>query len=129
MAGKRYFGDTAVVTEKEANKLVKALRDFMRMLGVCTVADAVPILRWMKMGVKSMRETAKELDIVLDEWLVEHSKMKGLGEKSESDQDFMDMMISVLDGATINGFDASTINKATTLVCMLQLLLFWCGTF
>jgi oligoribonuclease (3'-5' exoribonuclease) len=68
--------------------------------------------------VKAMKETAKELDIVLDDWLVEHHKMKGLVEKVESDQDFMDMMISMLDGATINGFDADTINKATTLVCM-----------
>ncbi|PNX76075.1 cytochrome p450 [Trifolium pratense] len=88
----------------------------MHMLGVCTMADAVPILRWMKLGVKAMKETAKELDIVLDEWLVEHHKMKGLVEKVESDQDFMDMMISMLDGATINGFDADTINKATTLM-------------
>lgn len=119
MAGKRYFGSTAVVKEKEAQKLVKALRDFMHMLGVCTMADAVPILRWMNLGVKAMKETAKELDIVLDEWLVEHSQMRALSEKKvESDQDFMDMMLSVLDGTTIDGFDAATINKATTLVCM-----------
>lgn len=117
MAGKRYFGETAVVKEKEAQNIVKALREFMHMLGVCTMADAVPILRWMKLGVKAMKETAKELDIVLDDWLVEHHKNKGLGEKVESDQDFMDMMISMLDGATIGGFDADTINKATTLVC------------
>ncbi|WJX65486.1 hypothetical protein P8452_50144 [Trifolium repens] len=119
MAGKRYFGDTAVVKEKEAQKVVKALRYFMHMLGVCTMADAVPILRWMKLGVKAMKETAKELDVVLDDWLVEHHKMKGLVEKVESDQDFMDMMISMLDGATINGFDADTINKATTLALIL----------
>ncbi|KAL5080125.1 hypothetical protein RYX36_008546 [Vicia faba] len=119
MAGKRYFGDTAVVEEKEAQKVVEALRKFMHMLGVCTMADAIPILRWMKLGVKAMKETAKELDIVLDDWLVEHHKMKGLVEKVESDQDFMDMMISMLDGATINGFDADTINKATTLALIL----------
>ncbi|CAK8533667.1 unnamed protein product [Lathyrus sativus] len=119
MAGKRYFGDTAVVEEKEAQKVVEALRKFMHMLGVCTMADAIPILRWMKLGVKAMKETAKELDIVLDDWLVEHHKMKCLVEKVESDQDFMDMMISVLDGATINGFDADTINKATTLALIL----------
>ncbi|KAJ1381075.1 Cytochrome P450 [Sesbania bispinosa] len=115
MAGKRYFGNTAVVEEKEAEKFVKALRDFMHMLGVCTVADAVPVLRWMNLGVKAMKETAKELNIVIDEWLVEHTKKRALGEKSERDQDFMDMMLSVLDGAKIDGFDAATINKATTL--------------
>ncbi|XP_047147510.1 cytochrome P450 82A3-like [Vigna umbellata] len=118
MAGKRLFGKTAVVSEKDAEKCVKALREFMQMLGVCTVADAVPVLRWMNLGVKAMKETAKELDVILDEWLVEHSKKRALfGEKGveSDDQDFMDTMLSVLEGATIDGFDAATINKATTL--------------
>jgi len=38
------------------------------------VADAVPVLRLMNLGVKAMKETAKELDLILDEWLVEHRK-------------------------------------------------------
>jgi len=114
------IGKSAVVSEKEAEKCVKALREFMHMLGVCTVADAVPVLRWMNLGVKAMKETAKELDVILDEWLVEHSKKREKGVESD-DQDFMDMMLSVLEGATIDGFDAPTINKATTLVCVLNI--------
>ncbi|WVZ14728.1 hypothetical protein V8G54_012294 [Vigna mungo] len=122
MAGKRLFGKTAVVSEKDAEKCVKALREFMQMLGVCTVADAVPVLRWMNLGVKAMKETAKELDVILDEWLVEHCKKRTLfGEKGveRDDQDFIDTMLSVLEGATIDGFDAATINKATTLALIL----------
>ncbi|KAK7271714.1 hypothetical protein RJT34_27839 [Clitoria ternatea] len=119
MAGKRYFGEAAMVSEEEGGKCVKALRDFMHMLGVCTMADAVPILRWMNFGVKAMKETAKELDVILDEWLVEHTQKRALGEKVDDHQDFMDMMLSVLEGATIDGFDAATINKATTLALIL----------
>ncbi|MED6186370.1 hypothetical protein PIB30_066013 [Stylosanthes scabra] len=124
MAGKRYFGTNAVVSEKDAEKCVKAVREFMHMLGVCTMTDAIPLLRWINFGVKAMKETAKELDVILDEWLVEHTqKKKFLGEKviveSDDHQHFMDMMISVLDGVTIEGFDANTINKATTLALIL----------
>ncbi|MED6146356.1 hypothetical protein PIB30_033658 [Stylosanthes scabra] len=126
MAGKRYFGTNAVVSEKEAEKCVKAVREFMHMLGVCTMADAIPLLRWINFGVKAMKETAKELDVILDAWLVEHTQKKKnrvLGEKviveNDDHQDFMDMMISVLDGVTIEGFDANTINKATTLALIL----------
>ncbi|KAK7381354.1 hypothetical protein VNO78_33988 [Psophocarpus tetragonolobus] len=120
MTGKRLYGKTAVVSEKEAQNCVKALRDFMHMLGVCTVADAVPVLSWMNLGVKAMKETAKELDMILDEWLVEHRQKRASGKVIESnDQDFMDTMLSVLDGATINGYDAGTINKATTLALIL----------
>lgn len=54
----------------------------------------------------------------LGEWLDEHRRNRiTLGEKIGHDQDFMDVMLSLLDGTTIHGFDADTIIKARTLVC------------
>ncbi|TXG52313.1 hypothetical protein EZV62_021482 [Acer yangbiense] len=44
---------------------------------------------------KSMKETAKNLDIVVQGWLDEHKKKKASGETKE-DEDFMDVMISIL---------------------------------
>ncbi|CAL2233436.1 unnamed protein product [Prunus armeniaca] len=55
--------------------------------------------------------TAEELDSIVLEWLEEHKQkiIKG------KDQDFMDVMLSAIDGADIAGFDADTIIKATCL--------------
>ncbi|KAI8005140.1 Cytochrome P450 82A3 [Camellia lanceoleosa] len=115
VAGKRFVeGDTA-----EGERCRKSLRDFFDLMGVITVADAVPFLRWLDLGgyEKAMKKTAKELDGVLQGWLEEH-KHKRISGEAKAEQDFMDVMLSVLDGGvTQEGpkFDADTINKATCL--------------
>ncbi|BAU01097.1 hypothetical protein VIGAN_11025600 [Vigna angularis var. angularis] len=92
----------------------------MRLFGVFTVGDAVPWLRWFDFGghEKAMKETAKEMDSLVSEWLEEHRQNKALGGKVDGVQDFMDVMISMLDGQTSNGFDADTMTKSTVLVCV-----------
>ncbi|KAK7316391.1 hypothetical protein VNO77_35404 [Canavalia gladiata] len=114
--GKRYFSATNVHDEK-AQKIIKTVEEFMRLLGVFTVADAVPCLRWFDFfgHEKSMKEIAKELDKILGEWLNEHRQNRALGEKDHSDQDFTDTLLSVLDGRSIDGIDSDTIIKATML--------------
>ncbi|KAF2324445.1 hypothetical protein GH714_014170 [Hevea brasiliensis] len=61
---------------------------------------------------KAMKKTARELDNVLEKWLREH-KRKRYG--AEGEKDFMDAMLSVLDGKSLESYDADTINKATSL--------------
>ncbi|KAJ1390454.1 Cytochrome P450 [Sesbania bispinosa] len=119
--GKRYFGATNMVDEQEAQRSIKALKEYMRLMGVFTVADAIPYLRWFDFGghEKAMKKTAKELDKIVGEWLEEHRQNRALDEKIERDQDFMDVMISMLEGTTIEGFDADPIIKATTLTLIL----------
>ncbi|ESW23143.1 hypothetical protein PHAVU_004G022000 [Phaseolus vulgaris] len=116
VVGKRYFGGENLQDEK-TKRCVKAVEEFMRLLGVFTVGDAVPWLRWFDFGghEKAMKETAKELDSIIGEELEEHRKRKGLGEKVDEAQDFMDVMISLLDGTTIDGIDADTMIKSTLL--------------
>ncbi|KAK7365113.1 hypothetical protein VNO80_13935 [Phaseolus coccineus] len=116
VVGKRYFGGENLDDEK-AQRCVKALEEFLRLLGVFAVGDAIPWLRWFDFGghEKAMKETAKELDSILSEELEEHRKRKGLGEKDDEAQDFMDVMISLLDGRTIDGIDADTMIKSTLL--------------
>ncbi|KAL9323382.1 hypothetical protein ACSQ67_008239 [Phaseolus vulgaris] len=117
ITGKRYFS-AATVDDEKAQRFVRAVEEFMRLFGVFTVGDAVPWLRWFDFGghEKAMKETAKELDIILGEELEEHRKRKGLGEKDDEVQDFMDVMISLFDGRTIDGFDADTVIKSTVLL-------------
>ena len=119
VVGKRFFGCENVKDEK-AQRCVRAVEEFMRLVGVFAVGDAIPWLRWFDFGghEKAMKETAKDLDSVLGEELEEHrqKKKKDLGEKVDEFQDFMDVMISILDGRTIDGVGADTMIKSTVLV-------------
>jgi len=126
ITGKRYFS-AATVDDEKAQRFVRAVEEFMRLFGVFTVGDAVPWLRWFDFGghEKAMKETAKELDIILGEELEEHRKRKGLGEKDDEVQDFMDVMISLFDGRTIDGFDADTVIKSTVLVWIFNAFFFF----
>ncbi|XP_023894904.1 cytochrome P450 CYP82D47 [Quercus suber] len=116
IAGKRYFGvNHDVVQEREARCCQKAVRDFFHFLGLFVVSDAIPDLRWLDLGghEKAMKRTAKEIDNILREWLEEHKRKRASGETKE--QDFMDVMLSVTDGADLGGYDPDTVNKATCL--------------
>ncbi|KAI9113191.1 hypothetical protein K1719_015716 [Acacia pycnantha] len=117
MAGKRYFGGRAEVNEEEAIRFLKTLREFVRLMGVFVLGDAIPYLRWLDLDghEKAMKKTAKELDNILDEWLEEHRRKRASGDH-KGDEDFMDVMLSVLGGSQLGGYDADTINKATTLI-------------
>ncbi|KAF7141240.1 hypothetical protein RHSIM_Rhsim06G0040500 [Rhododendron simsii] len=123
VAGKRYFGVATDGDEKEGRRCQKALRDIFYFLGLFLVADAIPFLRWLDLGghEKAMKETFKEADNLLSRWLDEHRRRKESAESCKGDQDFMDVMLSTLEGADLAGYDADTINKATCL--MLHLVL------
>jgi len=121
VAGKRYFGETAVVEEGEARICLAAFKEYMRLLGVFAVGDAVPWLRWFDFGghERDMKENFKELDAVVGEWLEEHKRKRNLnGEKGEKGEDFMEMMLSEIDGTNIHGFDSDTVIKATAMVIL-----------
>ncbi|BAU01094.1 Cytochrome P450 [Vigna angularis] len=121
VVGKRYFGVAHVEGKEKAERFMKNLDEFMNLMGTFTVADGVPCLRWLDFGghEKAMKATAEEMDKLLSEWLEEHREKNGLDGKVKGDQDFMDVMISALNGAPIHGFDADTICKATTLELIL----------
>ncbi|KAJ6926670.1 hypothetical protein NC651_010933 [Populus alba x Populus x berolinensis] len=66
-----------------------------------------------------MKKTAKELDVVIRNWLEEHLKKKIDGESgSDRESDFMDVMISNLaEGLDkISGFSRDVVIKATALI-------------
>ncbi|XP_047328120.1 cytochrome P450 CYP82D47-like [Impatiens glandulifera] len=113
--GKRYSGDD--LDKEEARKCQMIFKKFTYLFGANVMGDMIPWLRWLDIGSheKSMKETSKEYDNLLRQWLEEHhdrqmdSKAQGKG----VEQDFMDVMISMLKDANIDGYDADTINKAT----------------
>ncbi|VVA18696.1 PREDICTED: cytochrome P450 [Prunus dulcis] len=113
IAGKRCFMNGDSSEEKEARRWQKAMGEFFHFLGLFLLGDAVPWLSWLDLGgqQKAMKRTAKELDSILAEWLEEHKQKRTKGK----DQDFIDVMLSAIDGANVAGFDADTVIKATCL--------------
>ncbi|XP_049390730.1 cytochrome P450 82A3-like [Solanum stenotomum] len=105
----------------EVERARKAIRTFMNLFRVFVVADYMPSLRWLDIGgyEKEMKENAKEIDYILEKWLVEHKKKTSCGEKKcEDDKDFMDIMLALFEDAMdedLDGFDADTIIKSTCL--------------
>ncbi|KAG5230991.1 cytochrome P450 [Salix suchowensis] len=85
------------------------------------VSDALPFLRWMDLGgvEKAMKRTAKNIDQVAEKWLEEHKQKKESG-TAKREEDFMDLLLSVLDDAEeFSNLNIDTINKATCLVLIL----------
>ncbi|KAM5564764.1 cytochrome P450 CYP82D47-like [Rosa sericea] len=127
VVGKRFLLEASSERAKEENERCrKALREFFRLAGEFVMADAVPFLRWFDLGghEKAMKKTAKELDHVLERWLEEHKLKRSTNSTSTSHEpdDFMDMMLSVLDDSILEfrGYTtADTINKATCLALIL----------
>ena len=94
------------------------MREFFRLSGLFLVGDAIPYLRWLDLGghEKAMRETLKELQCLSEEWLAEHRRRRDSGELNHGEKDFMDVMMSIFESSDFAGYDADTVNKATSLV-------------
>lgn len=116
--GKRYFGASADTREGDARDCQKVIRDFAYLFGVFVLSDAIPFLSWVdwKGHKKAMKRTAKELESLIGAWLKEHKEERLLGGEGKDDQDFMDVLLTVVEDVDFSGFDADTIIKATCLV-------------
>ncbi|KAF3446243.1 hypothetical protein FNV43_RR11422 [Rhamnella rubrinervis] len=119
VAGKRYFGATAGNDEnEETHRCRNAIREFFHLSGQFLLGDAFPFLKWLDFSgyQKAMKKTAKELDSFVGEWLDEHRRKRDCG-NFNGDQDFMDVMLSILDhnDHDLAGFDTDTVTKATSM--------------
>lgn len=118
VCGKRLFGED----EEIMRRCRKAMRDFFDLGGQFMVGDAIPFVRWMDLGgyEKAMNITSRELDCFIREWLEEHRRKRESalgGAVGDGQQDFMDVMLSILEGGMdLAGYDADTVNKATCMV-------------
>ena len=118
VAGKRYFGAGDGSENEEAQRCRRVFRELFYLLGLFSLADAVPFFRWLDWSgfENTLKKTGREMDSIAQEWLDEHRRRKGSGEDNNCTQDFVDVMMSVLDGKNLGDYDADTINKATCLV-------------
>ncbi|KAM7485737.1 hypothetical protein LguiA_001746 [Lonicera macranthoides] len=113
ITGKRYSSED----ERGLKDSLKVLRDFLVLLGIFVVADAIPWLRWLDFGghEKAMKETFMEIDCILQGWLEEHKRKRTI---DNEEKDFMDVMLSTLEGVShqeLGGFDVDIVAKSTCL--------------
>ncbi|XP_059279238.1 cytochrome P450 CYP82D47-like [Lycium ferocissimum] len=130
MEMKEWFGDLIMNTmvkmlfgggEEGIDKAHKAIRRFFGLLGAFVVADFLPYLRWLDIGghEKAMKEVAKEIDSVVEEWLAEHKRKRdSKAIKSGDEEDFMDVMLSICENRDLAGFDADTAIKGTCMALL-----------
>ncbi|KAJ7950310.1 Cytochrome P450 [Quillaja saponaria] len=115
IVGKRFDGDG----NDGDDVWRKAMRNLFELSGAFTLSDVLPYLRWLDLGgyEMAMKKTARELDQVVDVWLEEH-KQKRNNVKAHEHNDFMDVLLSLLDdaeGLQSSTYDADTIIKSTCL--------------
>ncbi|KAI7734490.1 hypothetical protein M8C21_030298, partial [Ambrosia artemisiifolia] len=94
--------------------LVVMIREWFQYLGLFVVADALPFIGWMDLGghQKAMERVARDLDLMFGKWLEEHRRKRSSSNVVEVN-DFMDVMIQLVEDDEIAGYNADTIIKAT----------------
>ncbi|XVE94114.1 hypothetical protein REPUB_Repub01dG0253400 [Reevesia pubescens] len=120
VAGKRISGSDGNC-DNESRRCQKAMGDFSYLTGLFLVSDAVPLLGWLDvlMGhISKIKRTAKELDFILGRWVNEHRERR-LHESIKGEQDFIDVMLSIMDNNNIQTQEADTTIKATCLSLIL----------
>ncbi|KAJ4827289.1 hypothetical protein Tsubulata_022688 [Turnera subulata] len=98
-----------------------SVRNFFELMGKYAVSDSLPFLRFLDLGgvEKAMEKTFKELDSAVERWLEEH-RVKKISGAVKEEEDFMDVLLSVLDDTKeIEGRSADTVIKSTCLAIIL----------
>ncbi|KAJ4716416.1 Cytochrome P450 protein [Melia azedarach] len=122
IAGKRYFGSGTTAHDQESRQCQKALGDFLNLVGLFLASDNVPFLGWLdvvKGYTSKMKRTARELDTVLGSWVEEHRQKRVNRSINEEEQDFIHVMLSIMDDDESSIAEANTVIKATCLSLIL----------
>ncbi|MED6208798.1 hypothetical protein PIB30_048586 [Stylosanthes scabra] len=114
----RYFNYLKNVDDKEANRIVKIIREFMHIAGDFVPSDLIPIIGWFPIEgkvLKNMKRVGKDMDKVVGSWVKEHQDMK-ITDFDDNDtsekQDFIDVMLSVIEDDPSSGYTRDNIIKA-----------------
>ncbi|CAN1131147.1 Cytochrome P450 CYP82J17 [Linum perenne] len=117
VAGRKYFenlADSIGISDVGGRPVGEIIREFMDVNGSLVLSDLIPALGWIdiKGMKKSMKRISKELDVIIDGWIVEHKvKRSKLGDNLVPD-DFIDVMLSVID----DNFDPSATHDKETII-------------
>uniref|UniRef100_A0A2P2JNX3 Cytochrome P450 n=1 Tax=Rhizophora mucronata TaxID=61149 RepID=A0A2P2JNX3_RHIMU len=123
IAGKRYFNSCNSENEGEGKRIGELMKEFMYISGALVPSDLIPFLRWMNyfLGpIKTMKRLSREFDLVLESWIEEHkTKRLKISEPKNMQEDFIDVLLSVLEDDLIFGHTRNTIIKATAMTLLI----------
>ncbi|KAK4429088.1 cytochrome [Sesamum alatum] len=116
-----YVGSEREGSGEINEKWHETITEFLRAMGVLTVPDVLPYLKWLDWfgGIsKAFKKTGRDIDSLVQGWLDEHKKLRTT---SEGDESFMAEMMRVADriAGEFPDYDADTIIKATCQTMML----------
>ncbi|XP_058090385.1 cytochrome P450 CYP82D47-like [Magnolia sinica] len=113
VVGKRFGTDGA---DGESRRFRNVIDRFLQYILMFIASDLLPFTEWMdwKGHKRGMKRVAEELDSIISVYLEEHRR-KRLSDGAHSDQDFMDVMLSIIDDDEFSSYDPDTTIKATTL--------------
>ncbi|XP_043694448.1 demethylepipodophyllotoxin synthase-like [Telopea speciosissima] len=122
VVGKRYSGVDTSYDMEEKVKCQEAMREIFHLMGLSVISDAIPFLEGLDLQgyERAMKRMAKNIDSILEGWLEEH-RQKRLSFASRDDkakggeQDFMDVMISIMEDSKLDDYDEHTVIKSTCL--------------
>ncbi|KAI3767271.1 hypothetical protein L2E82_17363 [Cichorium intybus] len=113
ISGKRFSPD-----DEEGFRFQAVSRKYFELFGELVASDFITYLKCFDVGgyKKAMKKTAKDLDDIVDGWLKEHKMDSNSSQQHESSNDFIHVLISILQAASEDefpGFDHDTIIKST----------------
>ncbi|GJR98563.1 cytochrome P450 CYP82D47-like protein [Tanacetum coccineum] len=116
ISGKRFL-----INDEEGVRFQNAVRKFLEFLGAFVASDFIPFMNRFDLGgyEKEMKIAGQEMDNIFVGWLKEHKRDKESKKQLEGNQVFIDVLYSVLQGASpedFPGFDHDTVIKASCLV-------------
>ncbi|XP_060209967.1 nicotine N-demethylase CYP82E3-like [Lycium barbarum] len=121
ICGKRY---NKIEEDEEAKRFRKAFKGIMYVVGQIVVYDAVPfpLAKYFDFQghIKLMKNIYKDLDSILQGWLDDHMKKKGVN--NHEDEDAIDAMLRVTDVNEFKayGYSQATVIKSTVLSLILD---------
>ncbi|KAL4576167.1 hypothetical protein LXL04_012256 [Taraxacum kok-saghyz] len=116
ISGKRFSAN-----DEEGVRFHSIIKKFFELMGAFVASDFIPYFKFFDVGgyKKAMKKTAIDLDNIFEGWLKEHKT----DSKHGGSQDFINVLMSILEGASkeeFPGFDHDTVIKST---CQLKSLM------
>lgn len=121
IAGKRYFDSSGNVVGGEAERIGKVIKEYMCISGAFIASDLIPVPKWVDFNgnLKAMKRIGREIDVLTQSWVEEHK----ISEASDK-QDFIDIMLSLIEENPELGYTRDTIIKGTVSVCLSFLFIY-----
>ncbi|KAK3405909.1 hypothetical protein EUGRSUZ_K02128 [Eucalyptus grandis] len=124
ISGNRYEDEEFEEVGSDAWRFKTAMNKALGLFGAFVLSDAIPWLGWLDFQgqVRSMKETGRELDYVLEKWLRQHlEKRSNKGFRvDDGDADVMDHLLESLpEDDVVFGHERKNIIKATAWILIL----------